>query len=88
MPTATRPAPTPVVLSILFAISFSHLLNDSIQSLLPAIYPLLKETFRLDYVQVGLITLTFQMTASILQPFVGLFTDRRPLPFRWRAGWG
>ncbi|HEY2801098.1 MAG TPA: MFS transporter [Chthoniobacterales bacterium] len=81
-------ATSPTVLAILFAISFSHLLNDSIQSLIPAIYPLLKRSFHLSFVQVGLITLAFQMTASILQPFVGLFTDRRPQPFSLACGMG
>ena len=85
--TATT-APNPTVLAVLLAISFSHLLNDTIQSLLPAIYPLLKTSFHLSFVQVGLITLAFQMTASILQPFVGLFTDRRPQPFSLACGMG
>ena len=76
------------VLAILFAISFSHLLNDTIQSLIPAIYPLLKASFHLSFVQVGLITLAFQMTASILQPFVGLYTDRRPKPYSLAWGMG
>src|SRR5438874_9219715 len=74
------------VLAILFAISFSHLLNDTIQSLIPAIYPLLKASFHLSFVQIGLITLSFQMTASILQPCVGFYTDRRPKPFS--LAWG
>jgi FSR family fosmidomycin resistance protein-like MFS transporter len=78
----------PTVLAILFAISFSHLLNDTIQALIPAIYPLLKASFHLSFVQVGLITLAFQMTASILQPFVGLYTDRRPLPYSLACGMG
>ncbi|MGI8889373.1 MAG: MFS transporter [Chthoniobacterales bacterium] len=76
----------PAVLAILFAISFSHLLNDTIQSLIPAIYPLLKTNFRLSFIQVGLITLAFQMTASILQPLVGYYTDRRPKPFSLACG--
>src|SRR5471032_644716 len=76
------------VLAILFAISFSHLLNDTIQSLIPAIYPLLKTSFHLSFVQVGLITLAFQMTASILQPFVGWYTDRRPKPYSLAWGMG
>jgi MFS transporter, FSR family, fosmidomycin resistance protein len=80
-----RPA-NPMVLAILFAISFSHLLNDTIQSLIPAIYPLLKSSFNLSFVQVGLITLAFQMTASILQPFVGWYTDRRPKPYSLACG--
>jgi FSR family fosmidomycin resistance protein-like MFS transporter len=78
----------PTVLAILLAISFSHLLNDTIQSLIPAIYPLLKTSFHLSFVQIGLITLAFQMTASILQPFVGLYTDRRPKPYSLAWGMG
>lgn len=81
-------SPHPTVLAILFAISFSHLLNDTIQSLIPAIYPLLKTSFHLSFVQIGLITLAFQMTASILQPFVGLYTDRRPKPYSLAFGMG
>src|SRR5205814_6622273 len=76
------------VLAILFALSFSHLLNDTIQSLIPAIYPLLKASFHLSFVQIGLITLSFQMTASILQPCVGFYTDRRPKPFSLAWGMG
>lgn len=66
---------------ILGAIALSHLLNDTIQSLLPAIYPLLKETFKLDYGQIGLLTFTFHAIASFLQPSVGLYTDRHPKPY-------
>lgn len=73
---------------ILFAISFSHLLNDTIQSLIPSIYPIIKESFHLSFGQVGLITLTFQITASLLQPFVGLFTDKRPMPYSLATGMG
>src|SRR5450432_343985 len=69
------------VLSVLTALSFSHLLNDTMQSLIPAIYPILKSALHLDFVHIGLITLTNQLTASILQPFVGFYTDRRPQPF-------
>ena len=82
------PPANPAVLAILFAISFSHLLNDTIQSLIPAIYPLLKTSFLLSFVQVGFITLVFQMTASILQPFVGWYTDRRPKPYSLACGMG
>jgi MFS transporter, FSR family, fosmidomycin resistance protein len=82
------PSANPTVLAILFAISFSHLLNDTIQSLIPAIYPLLKTSFHLSFVQVGLITLAFQMTASILQPLVGWYTDRRPKPYSLACGMG
>jgi FSR family fosmidomycin resistance protein-like MFS transporter len=76
------------VLGILMAVSFSHLLNDVIQALLPSIYPMLKSAFTLDFLQIGLITLTFQMTASILQPVVGLSTDRWPMPFSLAWGMG
>ncbi len=76
------------VLKVLLALSFSHLLNDTIQSLLPAIYPLLKENYHLTFTQVGLITLTFQVTASLLQPVVGYYTDRRPKPYSLAAGMG
>jgi len=68
------------VYPILFAISFSHLLNDLIQSVIPAVYPLLKENHALSFTQIGIITLVFQLTASILQPFVGLYTDKKPTP--------
>jgi FSR family fosmidomycin resistance protein-like MFS transporter len=68
------------VYPILFAISFSHLLNDLIQSIIPAVYPLLKENYALTFTQIGIITLVFQLTASILQPFVGLYTDKKPNP--------
>ncbi len=74
------------VFPILAAVSFSHLLNDMNQSLLPAIYPILKATFRLDFVEIGLITLTYQLTASLLQPFVGWYTDRAPYPFSLPVG--
>ncbi len=76
------------VFPILFAISFSHLLNDTIQSLIPAIYPIIKGKYQLSFSQIGLTTLTFQLTASILQPFVGLYTDRKPQPFSLAAGMG
>lgn len=78
--TPAGPATAPV-LGVLAALSFSHLVNDTLQSLIPAIYPILKEALHLDFRHIGLITLTNQMTASILQPFVGLYTDRRPQPF-------
>ncbi len=75
-------------LSILLAISFCHLLNDMVQSLVPSIYPILKSTYGLDFGQIGLITLTFQLTASLLQPLVGLYTDRGPKPFSLPIGMG
>lgn len=68
------------VYPILFAISISHLLNDLIQSVIPAVYPLLKSNYALNFTQIGIITLVFQLTASILQPFVGLYTDKKPTP--------
>lgn len=76
------------VFPILFAISFSHLLNDTIQSLIPAIYPLVKQTYSLSFSQIGLITLTFQMAASLFQPFVGLYTDKKPQPYSLAVGMG
>ncbi len=74
------------MLSVLTALSFSHLLNDAMQSLIPAIYPILKNALQLDFVHIGLIGLTNQLTASVLQPFIGLYTDRRPQPFSLAAG--
>jgi FSR family fosmidomycin resistance protein-like MFS transporter len=74
------------VMSVLLAISFSHLLNDTMQSLIPAIYPLVKESFHLNFTQIGLITFTFQLTASLLQPVVGFYTDRNPKPYSLVTG--
>ncbi|HEY4291048.1 MAG TPA: MFS transporter [Puia sp.] len=74
------------VFSILLAISFSHLLNDTMQSLIPSTYPLLKKSLHLDFGQLGLITFCFQLTASLLQPFVGLYTDKKPQPWSLAAG--
>jgi FSR family fosmidomycin resistance protein-like MFS transporter len=74
------------VLSVLLAISFCHLLNDTMQSLISAIYPVVKNVFHLNYTEVGLITLTFQMTASLLQPIVGFYTDKRPHPYSLAIG--
>ncbi len=73
-------------MSILVAISFSHMLNDTIQSLIPAIYPVVKDSFHLNYSEVGMITLAFQMTASLLQPLVGHVADRRPQPYALAGG--
>ncbi len=83
-----RQAGEGTVFSILAAISFSHLLNDMIQSLLPAIYPILKANFHLDFAKIGLITLTTQLTASLLQPLIGLYTDRKPKPYSLPFGMG
>jgi len=69
------------VYSILFSISFAHLLNDLIQSMIPSVYPILKDSYNLTFTQIGLITFAFQLTASIFQPFVGYYTDKHPKPF-------
>src|SRR5260370_2613441 len=74
--------------NILGAISVCHLLNDMLSSLLPSIYPLLKDSFHLNFAQVGLITLTYQTTASLLQPLVGFYTDRKPTPYSLPVGMG
>jgi FSR family fosmidomycin resistance protein-like MFS transporter len=74
------------IFSVLLAISFSHLLNDTIQSLIPSIYPIVKNSFHLSFTQVGFITLTFQLSASLLQPLVGTYTDRKPQPFSLATG--
>jgi FSR family fosmidomycin resistance protein-like MFS transporter len=84
----TQNAVEKTVFPILFAISFSHLLNDTIQSLIPAIYPVVKNSYHLSFTQIGLITLTFQMAASLFQPFVGLYTDKKPQPYSLAAGMG
>ncbi|HZP60294.1 MAG TPA: MFS transporter [Opitutaceae bacterium] len=86
LPTAAASRTSSTAMAILLAISAGHLLNDTIQSLLPAIYPLLKSELHLNFGQVGLITLTFQLTASLLQPLVGIYTDHRPQPFSLTAG--
>jgi FSR family fosmidomycin resistance protein-like MFS transporter len=74
--------------AVLVALSFSHLLNDVMQSLIPAVYPLLKESYSLTFFQIGMITFTFQLTASLLQPIVGFYTDRYPRPYSLSAGMG
>jgi MFS transporter, FSR family, fosmidomycin resistance protein len=76
------------VFTILAAISFCHLLNDMMQALIPAMYPMLKTGFGLDFGQIGLITLTFQLTASLLQPVIGLYTDHHPKPYSLMTGMG
>ena len=86
LPAALRPHTT--VLPILFAISFSHLLNDTIQALLPSIYPVLKDSFQLSFAQLGWITFVFQCTASLFQPVVGWVTDKRSIPHSLTVGMG
>ncbi|MEX3785494.1 MFS transporter [Paraburkholderia sp. BR14374] len=90
-PAAAVPAAAKVqrtVYSVLGAISFSHLLNDMIQSLILAIYPMFKDNFSLSFGQIGLITLTYQITASLLQPLVGSYTDKHPKPYSLPVGMG
>ena len=79
-------APRQAAMSVLLALSATHLLNDTIQSLIPAIYPIIKDSYQLDYVQIGLISLAFQIAASLLQPVVGFVTDRHPMPYSMVAG--
>jgi MFS transporter, FSR family, fosmidomycin resistance protein len=78
---AARPAAETTTFAILLSLSFCHLLNDMIQSLVPAVYPVLKSSYGLDFGEIGLITLAFQLTASLLQPLVGFAADRRPMPY-------
>jgi FSR family fosmidomycin resistance protein-like MFS transporter len=75
-------------LPVIVALSFCHLLNDMMQSLVPALYPILKDSYSLDFAQIGLITFAFQVTASFLQPLVGMATDRRPMPYSLAFGMG
>src|SRR5476651_836833 len=73
---------------VLGGISLSHFLNDTMQSLIPSVYPILKESYALDFAQIGLITLAFQFTASLLQPVIGHFTDKKAQPFSLALGMG
>src|SRR6201992_1800147 len=85
----TKPKPTETTaVAVLGAVSFSHLLNDMMQSMLPAIYPILKSSLGLGFGEIGLITLAYQMTASLLQPVVGLAADRKPQPYSLAVGMG
>jgi FSR family fosmidomycin resistance protein-like MFS transporter len=79
--TPNHAAAQATALTVILAVSFCHGINDIMQSLLPAIYPLLKDNYGLDFWQIGLLTFTFQMTASMLQPVVGIITDKRPMPY-------
>ncbi len=87
-PADTKALVQTTIYSILFTISFTHLLNDMMQSVIPAIYPMIKENFKLSFTEIGLITFTFQLTASLLQPFVGHFTDKTPRPYSLAIGMG
>ncbi|WAX97891.1 MFS transporter [Aminobacter sp. NyZ550] len=73
-------------MAILLAVSFSHFLNDVMQSLISSLYPMLKDDYKLDFWQIGLLTTTFQVTASLLQPVIGMYTDKKPLPFSLPIG--
>lgn len=85
-PCTTTTALRRTVYPVLFAISLAHLLNDLMQSVIPAVYPLIKEQFGFTFAQIGIITLVFQLTSSILQPFVGLYADRHPRPYSLAVG--
>ncbi|ESX93844.1 MULTISPECIES: MFS transporter [unclassified Mesorhizobium] len=80
-PSASLPSAQATAFTVILAVSFCHGINDIMQSLLPAIYPLLKENYGLDFWQIGLLTFTFQVTASLLQPVIGMITDKRPMPY-------
>ncbi|MBV8493433.1 MAG: MFS transporter, partial [Alphaproteobacteria bacterium] len=84
----TRPVVEGAAFSIILALSFSHFLNDTMQSLVPALYPMLKDSYSLSFAQIGLITLVMQVTSSLLQPMVGSFADRRPQPYSLAIGMG
>ncbi len=85
-PQASAAQTSPLVMRILGACALAHLINDLIQAVLPSIYPMLKANYGLTFTQVGLITLTFQLTASLLQPWIGYHTDRHPKPWLLPAG--
>jgi FSR family fosmidomycin resistance protein-like MFS transporter len=74
--------------NVIMAVSFAHLLNDTMQSLIPALYPMMKDGYGLNFAQIGLLGLVFQITASLLQPLIGIFTDKRPLPYSLAIGMG
>jgi FSR family fosmidomycin resistance protein-like MFS transporter len=86
--TSARSIAEQTAFPVLLALSVSHLLNDTLQSLIPAIYPLVKSSLQLSFSQIGLITFTFQLTASLLQPVVGMYTDRKPKPYSLAIGMG
>ena len=91
-PIAAQTVPVPgadtTTFAIILSLSFCHMLNDMMQSMVPAIYPILKTNYQLDFAQIGLITLAFQFTASMLQPLVGMYTDRHPKPYSLPIGMG
>ena len=85
--TAEKPA-SETAFAVIMAVSLGHLLNDTIQSLIPALYPMLKDSYGLDFTQIGILGFVFQITASLLQPAVGIYTDKRPLPYSLAVGMG
>ena len=87
-PSTSTASATGTTFAVILSLSFCHLLNDMMQSLVPALYPILKDNYALSFGQVGLITLAFQCTASMLQPLVGLYTDRNPQPYSLMVGMG
>src|SRR5450432_98526 len=86
MNTATHQLAQRTVYPVLFTIAFSHFINDLLQSVIPSVYPMMKAGFNLSFTQVGLITFMFQLMASLLQPFIGIYTDRKPLPYSLAIG--
>ena len=84
----TPSASTGPAFAVIGAISFSHLLNDLMQSLIPSVYPILKDNYALDFGQIGMITLAFMFTSSLLQPLIGAYTDKYPKPFSLALGMG
>ena len=86
--TTPRSDATGTAMNILFSLAVAHMLNDTFQAMLPAIYPLLKDSYHLTFTQIGLITLTYQLTGSLLQPLVGFYTDRKPKPYSLPIGMG
>ncbi|HZP98310.1 MAG TPA: MFS transporter [Reyranella sp.] len=87
-PSSAQTSANNTTFAVILSLSFCHLLNDMMQSLVPALYPILKQNYDLSFSQVGFITLAFQFTASMLQPVVGLYTDRKPQPFSLMVGMG
>jgi FSR family fosmidomycin resistance protein-like MFS transporter len=85
-PPKTHSSAESTAMTVLVALSASHLINDTVQALIPSIYPLLKDSFQLTFTQIGFITFAFQLTGSLLQPLVGVYTDKRPLPYSLPVG--
>jgi len=88
MNVANNTIPQRTVYPILFTIAFTHFINDLLQAIIPSVYPMLKTSFSLSFAQIGMITFTFQVMASLLQPFIGIYTDRKPQPYSLAIGMG